>query len=86
MTTGQVLYLWRILGHCPYMTDGHKSMEGCVLISEASSVQEPGKMPGIPQVTGVSNLSSTRNQAAFHGPTQDQVWEETGEMFRGSGN
>lgn len=26
MTIGPVLYLWRSLGHCPYVTDGHKSM------------------------------------------------------------
>lgn len=26
MTTGHVLYVWRGLGHYPYVTDGHKSM------------------------------------------------------------
>ena len=26
MTTGHVFYKWRGLGHCPYVTVGHKSM------------------------------------------------------------
>jgi hypothetical protein len=28
MTTGHVLYMWRGLGHCLYVTDGHKSGGG----------------------------------------------------------
>jgi hypothetical protein len=37
------------------------------------SVWEPGKTPAVPQVTRVSNLSSTRNQATFHGPTMFNI-------------
>ena len=63
-----ILYLWRGLGRCPYVTDGHKSMECYSLLSGAYC---PGTRPNACQplrVTGISNLSSTRNQAAFQSP------------------
>ncbi|KRX29006.1 hypothetical protein T09_12127 [Trichinella sp. T9] len=33
--SGCLIYMWKGLGHCPYMTDGHKYMEGCSLMSGA---------------------------------------------------
>ena len=35
MTTGHILYPWKNLGHCTYVTDGHKSMEGCSIVPGA---------------------------------------------------
>ena len=35
MICGHILYLWRGLGHCPYVTDGHKSIVGSILMSGA---------------------------------------------------
>jgi len=56
MTCGHVLYLWRGLGHCPYVTDGHKFMEGLQLVAGLVS-WESGETPTIPfRVIGVSNL------------------------------
>jgi hypothetical protein len=77
VTSGHFPYLCRDLGHCPYMTDGHRPMESCSLMSGA-------RCPGVwqndyclLQQTLWSHLlghwgfkpSSTRNQAAFHSPT-----------------
>jgi hypothetical protein len=41
-----------------------------VALCQEPGVQEHGKTPTVPcRVTGVSNLSSTRNQATYHSPT-----------------
>ena len=35
VTYDQVLYLWKDLGHCLYMIDGHNSLESYSLVSGA---------------------------------------------------
>lgn len=51
MTCGHVLYLLRGLGCCPEGTEGHRSMEGCGLVSGVY-VQEHGKtLPYHPFIT-----------------------------------
>jgi hypothetical protein len=65
----QVLYLWRDLGHCPFLSDGHKSKESCGLVLGAWCLGIRRNTYHPFRVTKVSSLSSTRNQAAIPGPT-----------------
>jgi hypothetical protein len=41
VTTGHSLYMWRGLGHCPYVTDGHKSIRG----GERTAASDRGLVP-----------------------------------------
>lgn len=50
MTTGPVLYLWRGLGRCSNVTDGHKSVcvRGLQLLTAVPGVLGPGVLgPGV---------------------------------------
>jgi hypothetical protein len=42
VTFGDILYMLRGLGYCPYVTNGHKSVDGFGLVPET------GKMPTVP--------------------------------------
>ena len=78
-TCDHIFYLWRGLGHCLYVTDGYKIMEGCSLVSGAwcPGVWQNAYCPlqGYP-LQGLWGFqpSSTRNQAAFHGTTLHQSY------------
>ena len=59
MTTGHTLYMWKGLGHCPYVTDGHKSMG----VRREAEAGDRGLVPGNRQnsldpfrVSGASNF------------------------------
>ena len=73
MTCGHVLYLWRGLGHCPYMTDGHRPMESCSLMSGAWYLgawqNAYCSLQDYPcGVTGVLNLAQPENRLPFMVP------------------
>jgi hypothetical protein len=69
LTCGQVLYLWRDLGNYPYMTDNHKPMGNCGLVSGAWCPRAWQNAYRSLQGLWDFKPSSTRNQAAFNGPT-----------------
>jgi hypothetical protein len=50
-----------------------------VALCQEPNVQESSETPTVLRVTGISNLSSTRNQAAFRGPTGEHLLEAKGE-------
>ena len=80
MTCGHIFYLWRGLGHCPYVTDGHRPMESFGLVS-GPGVRDCGKMPTVPcrvipcgvtcRVTRVSNLAQPETRVPFTAPLVD---------------
>lgn len=52
-----------------WLTGGHKSIESCSLMTEAKGPGTRRVTCSSSRVTLVSSLCSSRNQAAFHGPT-----------------
>jgi hypothetical protein len=57
------------LGYCPYVTDGHKSMEVGAAAGDKGLVSESRQSSYSPfRISQSSNLSSTEDQATSHGP------------------
>jgi hypothetical protein len=78
MIWGHVLYLWRGLGHCSYVTEGHRNYEE--LLPRVRGLVSRSVTKCLPSLAGYPlrghlqghwgfKPSSTRNQTAFHSPT-----------------
>ena len=65
-----VLCLWRVLGPCLHMIDGHKSMgRGGAVANDRDLVLKSGQSSYHPfWVSRTSGLSSTRDHTTFHSP------------------
>ena len=60
------------MGHCPYVSNGQIYGGLQPRVRSLVSGNQAKHLPFL-RVAGVSNLSSTRNQADFHGPTRIQA-------------
>jgi hypothetical protein len=67
MICGHILYLWRSLGHCPYMTDDHRIMEYRAAASY-HSLQDY-----LCRVTGIIYLAQPEIRLPFMVPQQTMV-------------
>ena len=62
--------MWKGLGRCPYVTDSHKSIGGDAAASDRGLIPKNSWSAYCPfRVSEASSLSSTMDQATFHGPT-----------------